>query len=411
WLEIYADGTNDNFIYGEQGQSLITDDSPQTNPDGTRKHAYDLTLLSTSGQIKALSEDSDPRIGDVWCGTTVNYVLPIGTIKGTVYEGNSCPVSGEGVGGGRVQVVGPESYGPIDVSPDGTYEFKDIDVGTYTVMMTTPPPDYTADVVYCPTQQVDLAAGEEETANLGLTKIEDPWFQTRGGDVHAQGGLTDPIPSLAADGPYCSLKGDGGYPGVVSYGDSYTFGEDGSASEDSFGWLANSSSKSSFYPYFDSLVDDYREETPSLADGKPAEGIYKLTGDQAIDDDWSVASGEKLVILVTGNLSIEANITVVKGGFLGLIVSGDITVDSGVTTLEGVFVGSSLTVASVGDDSEVGLSAAGSFVGGNIILQRDFTDLRNNTTPGEVFIFRPDLWINAPRELWGVSYSWQELSP
>lgn len=418
----YYDNRNVGWLrHWNQGENPPDWDSedPRVIPFGpysqSRADPIDHTLAGFGSQtINVQVRDWAGNVSD-FCSAKVNSVAPEGMINGTVYDitqsGQSCPLSGPTQSGGIIQIAG---YGTR--TPDPDYAFDDLPAGTpHTVVMTDFPSGFSSPF-YCDgeannTNQVTLdGEGDVKTVNIGLTRLGDPWFQTIGGDVHAQGNLNDPIPLGATEGSYCSLKGEGNYPGVVSYGGGISLG-DGSASEEPFEWLANSSSQGSWYAYFEALVDDYQEETPSLIDGKPAEGFYKLTGDQTIDDDWVVVGDEKLVILVTGNLSIEADITVIKGGFLGLIVEGDITIDSGVTTLEGVFVGGSFNVASRGDPSEVQLVAEGSFVGGDIILERDFTDERNNTDPAEVFAFRPDLWLNAPRYLWEVTYTWQELTP
>jgi hypothetical protein len=35
----------------------------------------------------------------------------------------------------------------------------------------------------------------------------------------------------------------------------------------------------------------------------------------------------------------------------------------------------------------------------------------NDTTPAELFIFRPDFIVNMPEVLFSASYSWQEIVP
>ncbi|MFZ5366180.1 MAG: hypothetical protein ACOZBZ_02705, partial [Patescibacteria group bacterium] len=53
---------------------------------------------------------------------------------------------------------------------------------------------------------------------------------------------------------------------------------------------------------------------------------------------------------------------------------------------------------------------------GGFALQRDLKNdpeatIQNSNTPAELFIFRPDLVLNAPRQLWSSKMSWLEVAP
>lgn len=250
--------------------------------------------------------------------------------------------------------------------------------------------------------------------------VRDAWFQTEGGDVHAQTNISDLIPDTCEPDPvcepYCSLLGDGGSPGVVSYGTSYDFkpgsgrGKDRVSEE---GWLANSSygGPAYGYDYFDSLIED-DDGDPVLSAGKPLPGIYKISGDQSITSNWGIGSTQSYVFLIEGGkLTINNNISVAVGGFLAFIVDGNIEISESVTSLEGIFIADGEIETSGQNDTP--LSAEGMFISWNRVpLDRLFVDESlNNTLPVETFVFRPDIWINAPQELLKSSYTWQELAP
>jgi len=250
----------------------------------------------------------------------------------------------------------------------------------------------------------------------------DAWFQTEGGDVHAQTDIYDPIPdTVPATERYCSLLGDGGYPGVVSYGtqNGYDFSAESGKGEDRVspeGWLARflyQAPTSYGYDYFDSLID-VEPSTLDLSAGQPAEGIYKISGNQSITGNWSVGSTQSYVFLIdNGKLTINNNIGVAVGGFIAFIVDGAIEIDEGVTILEGIYIANGEIETSGQNEDNIQLSAEGMFVSWEKIpLNRKFVnESLNNTLPVETFTFRPDIWINAPKELLKSSYTWQELAP
>lgn len=169
------------------------------------------------------------------------------------------------------------------------------------------------------------------------------------------------------------------------------------------------------------------------------EQAYLINGDMTIKKQWLVPAGETIVIFVDGNLYVEDPtdsigrvIGVEEGGFLAFIVSGDISfgkrvgndivignpaADDLTPNVEGIFVADgSIDVEnweeiSGGDDKFIG---AGIFVGwGGVNLNRDFSDAsirkaENNIRPAELFIYRPDLVVNAPESMAEPRLLWQE---
>lgn len=373
----------------------------------------------TSGVLYSMGETSK-------CSDTVSFTPfepPKGTIRGTVYDvtdsGPTCPfdTGGGEVGGGQVKLFGMADYGPISVGADGQYAFADIPIGQYQALMTSVPEGY-LDPVYCDTDGLTGDAtvnlerdGQEKTINIGLSRINEAWFQTTDGDVHAQLSLIDPIPSGAEEGPYCSLEGEGGYPGVVSYGGSVNLGS-GLASEKE--WLANSSASLIYsYAYFYELLDSPEENWDGSEANFPADpGTGKMetifTTHDAHLPGFDNLSGRKIVVLTQERALIESDITI-DDGFLAVFALGDITINGSVGDLQGLYLTDSQILTGAGD---VQLLGEGMFISRQKpVLARDFNDERNNTDPAEAFTFRPDLWLASPRQLWQTAYTWQELPP
>jgi len=375
--------------------------------------------LSSTGTVYVQVKDGSGNISN-FCSDSIYVPPPTGTITGTVYDitvsGASCPLSGDTVSGGSVRATSTSNtYGPIGANP--TYTFSDIVADDqYVVTMTTIPEDYT-NPYYCdgslPGQfggiTVDLSADETEEVNIGLTKLADPWFQTKEGDVHSQGSITVPIP----EGEYFCEKGDGGTPGVVSYGG--TLGSDpwGEGEVSETGWLANTSFSRKKFNYFYQLLGSPETETwdgnvanfPSDPGTGETEVIY--TTSPARLPGFSNLSGRKIVVLVGSNAIIENDITI-SDGFLAVIASGQINIDDLVSEVHGVYIADGHISTGAGN---VAFAGEGMFIANSFTLGGRDLGVLNDTEAAVKFIYRPDLWLNAPAELLVPSYTWQELAP
>ncbi len=358
------------------------------------------------------------------CSDTIDFTPnepSTGTVNGTVYDitgsGESCPLDGDTLSGGTVQIAG---YGTQTPNPD--YQFTDLPVGEPLTVMMTGFPDGYSDPYYCDGDDNNNATvtlsgdGDVKTVNIGLTSTIGAWFQTKDGDVHAEGVLSNPLPA----GEHCSLVGDGDSPGVISYGTSCSFGND-SASEE--GWLTNSSDGGLTYgyDYFDHLISspESLSENPSIDDLNALDGFYKVEGDGNLslpESSWNVnSSGQKVVILVPGNLTIKERINLgTNNNFLAFIVGEDITIEGDVTdagvnpALEGILIADGTIEI---ESSANVFTGKGMFVGWEgFSLGRDLEG-DNGDTPAETFIFSPELWINTPLEIQQASYTWQEIAP
>jgi len=238
------------------------------------------------------------------------------------------------------------------------------------------------------------------------------WFQTQEGDVHAQTNISTRIPD---NNEFC-LDGGGGTPGVVSYGNNYDFetgsdkGEERVSSTD---WLAQAEFSRKRFDYFYELLGspEWNYGVYPYPVGLPADSGFYYTEDSLNVGGWFAPAGQKIVILVDNDVSIDGDVDVGVGGFLAIISSGKIKVANTVSQVEGVFIADGeFEVDGVVTGSDVQFLGEGIFVAGSFDLGRDLDDL-NETVPAGKFVYRPDFWINAPKELWATSYTWQELSP
>lgn len=155
-----------------------------------------------------------------------------------------------------------------------------------------------------------------------------------------------------------------------------------------------------------------------------SEGDLTITG-----GSWSVGAGETVVIFVDGSLNVNTVTNVAPGGFLAFIVSGDIWIDAEVGNasaastdgvVEGMYLADGVIIVegrAPGGGSDLKFVGEGSFIGwSGIQLERDFSDggvggADNNLYPTELFVYRPDLLLNAPVQMRRPQYVWREVAP
>ncbi len=247
-----------------------------------------------------------------------------------------------------------------------------------------------------------------------VTDAWSGWFQTVGGNVHADGGdVTVSIPSTCVGlcDPYLITEDSGGATGLVSYTGIVDVG-DGGLTEDGNDWQADTSYRgiTTGYNYFARILEENPDGSTDFDGSEPgADGLYSVSGDISTSGSWNIAGGRIAVVLVDGNLFIDDDINVEVGSFLAMIVSGNITIDSDVTNIEGVYIADGVINTGLGTSQ---LVAEGIFTGwGGFNLQRDYQDSTNNTSPAELFVYRPDLQANAYNYLMRSHYSWDEVAP
>ncbi|MBM3179466.1 MAG: hypothetical protein FJZ86_03840 [Chloroflexi bacterium] len=256
--------------------------------------------------------------------------------------------------------VGTAKTTPVN----GTYaQWNGVPVSTYS-MTNVPPQDYvlkfacyskTGGAPYTNAYSASLGANETIQWHLGYTSGIS-WAQVVGGDVYATTTMRSYIPSGSSPNRYFVRDGDGGTPGVVTYGTAYDFDSASVGYGESYisteGWLANDINPATdyyavMYHRFGSPDADYTG--PTTFNAKPASqpDPYYVNGDLAISTvDWSVGNGETLTIIVNGNLTIGRRINITGTGFVAFIVNGDIMVDTAVGTtatsdtsvVEGIYI-------------------------------------------------------------------------
>jgi hypothetical protein len=238
------------------------------------------------------------------------------------------------------------------------------------------------------------------------------WFQTEGGDVHAQGNISSLIPSSASD-PFLSLDGDSGFPGVVSYGGDSVDVYGGEISSEN--WLsqdvfANLYDFAYFYQKLGS-PDDNLGDTVSISelnDDGASQGVYFQQGDLEITGG-SLPGGNKVNILVDGQVTVTGNFTAGTDDFLGIFASGNIRVDASVTQIEGLlFTDQDFLSLGVGGANDSQLVVDGSVIANDFTLERNLPD---NSNPAELFRYRPDFIVNSPTAIWRTPHTWEEMAP
>ena len=288
-----------------------------------------------------------------------------------------------------------------------------------------------------------LANGQTLTWNVGLSNATS-WMQVIGGNlkVATRGGVGGSINLQVPSGQYLVRKDptvtNQNNP-IVSYENQLTLGSGGVANGTAYtvrDSIQNIPASFSYYNYYFNRFGTKTNVPAGIIGAAPAAGtiaaptIYvvnpqspgNLTTTAGVN--WNIAAGQSLVIFVPGTLTINNRINIAEGGFLSFIVGGDIIVADTVGTAPianpDKFTGASLAGICIADGFFVTLHnsagvdvqfvGAGTFVADSFGLTRNLGG-NNATFPGELFMFRPDLWANAPQELREVDVTWTEVTP
>lgn len=278
--------------------------------------------------------------------------------------------------------------------------------GSYTLLAT--PPDGWSVMAYCPSNSVTLDS-QEETLDIYLRSYLSDWWQVVGGDVWAAAGsINSQVPS-GADNPYLLLDGSGVDHGVLAASGGIDPG-DGTIAQDGDNWAAKGvgvwSDKTYNYSYW------LYQLSGELSDwqGTLSEGLWKTTGDITLNGQ--TVSG-KVFLLTDGQVNITGNIIVSSGASLVVVAQGNITIDPAVTQLQGYYISNGIISTGHDDAGDAALVVEGGLIGlEDVNLERDFQGSQNNTTPAEVFTFRPDILVNLPEEIKIKDIkSWKEVAP
>jgi hypothetical protein len=273
-----------------------------------------------------------------------------------------------------------------------------------------------------------LNANATVTYNVGLS-TQPMWTQVVGGSLNGgKGNISVNVP--AGKNLLDKESGVTQNSAVVSFGTTLNPGA-GAVSADGYAVQDNQQTVPagfSYYNYYNNLYGTAKTSVASPINNDPASGVYTIsgTGNLTISGPWDVSSGQSVIVFVPGSLTINSNITVREGGFLAFIVSKDITVLNSMgqnqgsplaapdkvtqANVSGIYIADGQFVSLGGLSPDRQLVVSGTVVASSYTLNRDLqTD--NATSPGELFIFRPDLWVNAPNELKEIDVAWQEVAP
>lgn len=271
-------------------------------------------------------------------------------------------------------------------------------------------------------------------ANFYFTRQAQAWFQIYHGDVGAAGGSISSLVSGDNNTFLAQLVANSS--GVAMANGAVAANPVGPAGRL---WQAdgvNFSQVDYWYGYFmasfdqvftqqdieelsqDSFDDDIWDTHSEEVDSR----VLWVSGDLAVNHDIDVPPG-KWTIFVPGNLEIDApGIVTEQGEYIAFVVRGNINFTDRTRQIQGVYVADGeLTVENTTMDFGTGrqFEGQGIFIGqGGVTLQRDLNgstlpddDLANNTAAAQVFTYRPDFVINAPRGFLRSGMTWQEVAP
>ncbi|OGJ38335.1 MAG: hypothetical protein A2383_03700 [Candidatus Pacebacteria bacterium RIFOXYB1_FULL_39_46] len=292
-------------------------------------------------------------------------------------------------------------------------------------------------------------------------EITSAWFQTLGGSSWASDNIQSKIPFATCSLPTCNpalmlrdpsgTVDSAGFPlvntGAIVTSDSsgvYIHEVDGRSSAvqgQALGVRVPLENYDYFYNKFGASAQTLTNLQKPIV-GSDNLGVYLYSGNLNIDqtNSWNLNNTEQIIVFVDGNLTIDDTVggenrltTVASGGdgFLMFVVRGDLTISANVgydniytnaatanvANVEGVFVADGLiTIAGQTGVTDKKFIGAGTFVGWDgVDLQRNFDDgvspELNSAAATEVFIFRPDFIINAPRQIKSAQMSWREIEP
>lgn len=256
--------------------------------------------------------------------------------KRTTPDDTSCAAINASTTGVDGNVFGFTVNPPAPQTQSGVtpVEWTNVTPGTYT--MTSTPPDVNYAVTYpCLYRNGTLIGyGWSANANGGDTidwevgyTYGTSWVQTQGGDVYAASTLRSYIPAVTPR--VFNGDSDAGYPGVVTYGTTFDFDSSptsqGGSLISSTNWQVNTTrSRVNYYDFFyrrygspatpttDPAFDNPLAVTKPLSSTTP----YYVVGDMTTSGNWSVGSGESIVILVDGNLTLGGRVNVTGDGFI-----------------------------------------------------------------------------------------------
>lgn len=414
------------------------------------------------------------------------HIVPLFTVSGNVFVDQNKDSLQNGADGnytGGISITPNPAGVTVTYPTPGSYVINNMPGGQYTISYPSlptgyqmtypkngPPPSFTVRVGNVSTGGACSVSGHNAAAcdvNGNITALRYgitnsiPWIQSTGGDITGNevtdpsgGGISNTIPPGASCGPYMSLTGSGGTPGVIYAGaGSYSFGS-GQASPNPYNWVIGGLSYPdtyipttpgvirTSYGYMRSLATQSGLTPVDIAGYCGAGGISNCTLSSSIPNGLYISNGNltltgasytfpanrNFVILVNGNLTINTEVHVPIGSTAFFTTSGDISVGSNVgetvitstrSNIEGYY-STDRSFYSLGLNAcptvDRRLNVAGSIVvnasltGGSFVNQRDLCagDLQ---CPVFMVIERPDFVLNSPEFLKSARRVWREIAP
>ncbi len=267
--------------------------------------------------------------------------------------------------------------------------------------------------------------------SFGFNRFFGGWWQVKGGNVHAEGGIKSEIPSAYEDEKSLILRDINGRSGVLSYGTFVTqmLGSENNAEVSANHWQVESNYEGTIYDY-DFFALQFKKYPSTVwngiggftyVDNGSGFEIVKVSGDLS-NFNYSPAGIEKVIFLVDGDVTISAaNITVPVGAYMSVIASGDINFASTVAKAEGWYLADNINIPCADansdtqcDKTDIQFLGNGSFVAWKgINLSRDLGDvpITNIDMPSEKFTYRTDLYTNAPEAMKIISKRYKPFVP
>lgn len=268
--------------------------------------------------------------------------------------------------------------------------------------------------------------------SFGFQRDYGGWWQAVGAGVHGEKGLRSLIPSTLTTNEYM-LLGDAtaeNRVGVASAGELTSkdsmLGINPDAKVSYKEWLVENKYEGLKYDwgYFNQHFKKFSSMawngTMDIVYNDGGKGYQIFTYDGNVDNFAVSPTGtNKMIFLVKGNVKITDNIVVPVGAYLAVIAEGDIVFGTNVAAADGWYVAKNINVPCINvspldglcDKTDVQFVGSGSFVGwSNIILMRDM-GLANDSTPTEKFVYRKDLYDNAPEPMKAVTKNYSPFIP
>jgi hypothetical protein len=257
----------------------------------------------------------------------------------------------------------------------------------------------------------------------------NPYFQVKTGDVYSGAATT---PSLISLLPDSSTNFALDAPPIIMHTGTADFGSNGGKVSSTGRELKNYSSTTTFsYAELKAVFRPIPATIPKQSDLTAlSPGIYEanLTGGRLnLDANWNSAIATRYVVFVPGDLYISngSSLTVNNDGksVITFVVQGNLGIDPTVTSVHGIFLvdGSIDTVCTNVNTFSGGTCSPGSTsasaqnnsltlngmyaANGGFTLDRQGTA---GTTPGEVFIYRPDMIIAGSNIFGQLKLTWKE---